>query len=169
VRAYLKLIDSVNGWVGQMMKWFIIVAASFTCLEVTQRYLFDHPTMWGYEMPIHIGAAMYVLAWGYVHREKGHVRVDVIYSRFSDRKKAIIDSVAFLVLFLPVIGFLTYEAGDWMLRSWNILEKSTFTYWYPPIYPLRTAIFAGLLLFLLQGLGQFWRDLYFAMKGEQYD
>ena len=97
------------------------------------------------------------------------MRVDVIYSRFSERKRAIVDTVAFLILFLPVIGFMTYEAGDWMLRSWNILEKSTFTYWYPPIYPLRTAIFAGLLLFLLQGIAQFWRDAYLAVKGEHYD
>jgi TRAP-type mannitol/chloroaromatic compound transport system permease small subunit len=169
VRTVLKWVDSANGWMGQMMKWFLIVAGLFTCLEVTQRYVFDHPTMWGYEMPIHIGAAMYVLAWGYVHREKGHVRVDVIYARFSDRTKAIVDTVAFLVLFLPVIGFLTYEAGDWMIRSWKILEKSVFTYWYPPIYPLRTAIFIGLVLFLAQGLTQFWRDLYFAVKGERYD
>lgn len=169
MRAYLKLVDSVNGWMGQAMKWFIIIAASFTCLEVAQRYLFDHPTMWGYEVPIHIGAAMYVLAWGYVHREHGHVRVDVIYSRFPDRTKAIVDTVAFLVLFLPVIGFLCYEAASWMIHSWKILENSVFTYWYPPIYPLRTAIFAGLVLFLLQGIAQFWRDLYFALKGERYD
>ena len=74
-----------------------------------------------------------------------------------------------IVLFLPVVGFLCFEAGDWMLRSWKILEKSTFTYWYPPIYPLRTVIFAGLLLFLLQGFAQFLRDLYFAVKGEHYD
>jgi len=44
-----------------------------------------------------------------------------------------------------------------------------FTYWYPPISPLRTAIFIGLALFLLQGLAQFWRDLYLAVRGERYD
>ena len=153
---------------GQAMKWFVIIAAGFTCLEVTQRYVFSHPTMWGYETPIHIGAAMYVLAWGYVHREKGHVRVDVFYGRFSERTRARVDVVAFLVLFLPVIGFLTYQSFNWMVRAYTIWEKSTFTYLYIPIAPLRTAIFVGLLLFLLQGLAQFWRDLYMAVRGEQY-
>jgi len=151
---------------GQIAKWMVMIAASFTCIEVTQRYLFASPSMWGYETPIHIGAAMYVLAWGYVHREKGHVRVDVLYGRFSERTKAKVDVVAFLVLFLPVIGFLTYQSFSWMVRAWAIGEKSVFTYLYWPIAPLRTAVFVGLALFLLQGLAQFWRDLYMAVRGE---
>jgi len=169
VRTFLNAIDTVNGYMGQITKWLVIIAAGFTCLEVTQRYLFASPTMWGYEAPIHIGAAMYVLAWGYVHREKGHVRVDVFYGRFPDIVKARIDVVAFLVLFLPVIGFLTYQSFNWMVRAWTISEKSVFTYLYWPIAPLRTAIFVGLLLLLLQGIAQFWRDLYLATRGERYD
>jgi TRAP-type mannitol/chloroaromatic compound transport system permease small subunit len=169
VRTLLKSIDRVNGWMGQAMKWFIIAAAAFTCLEVTQRYVFVHPTMWGYEMPIMIAAAMYLLSWGYVHREKGHVRVDVFYNKFSDRTKAIVDSCCFVVLYMPVIGFLTMQAWKWMVYAISINEKSTFTYWYPPLAPLRIAIFVGLLLFLLQGLAQFWRDLYMAVKGVRYD
>ncbi len=169
MRTLLKWVDATNGWMGQAMKWFVIAAALFTCLEVTQRYVFGHPTMWGYEIPIHIGAAMYVLAWGYVHHEKGHVRVDVLYSRFPERTKAIVDVGCFIALFLPVVGFLTYQSWKWMIHAWSIGEKSVFTYWYPPISPLRTAIFIGLALFLLQGLAQFWRDLYLAVRGERYD
>jgi len=169
VKTLLKAIDTVNEWMGQTMKWFVIVAALFTCVEVSQRYLFNRPTMWGYEMPIMIAGAMYVLSWGYVHKHHGHVRVDVFYQRFSERTKAIVDTVAFIVLFFPVIGFLTMQSWNWMYRAWAIGEKSVFTYWYPPIAPLRTAIFIGVALFLLQGLAQFWRDIYFVVKGERYD
>lgn len=169
VKTLLKAIDTVNEWMGQAMKWFVIVAALFTCIEVTQRYLFNRPTMWGYEMPIMIAGAMYALSWGYVHKHHGHVRVDVFYQRFSDRTKARVDVASFIVLFFPVISFLAIQSWNWMYRSWLIAEKSTFTYWYPPIAPLRTAIFLGVALFLIQGLAQFWRDLYMAVKGERYD
>jgi TRAP-type mannitol/chloroaromatic compound transport system permease small subunit len=154
---------------GQLVKYFVIAAALVTCFEVTQRYVFNRPTMWGYEIPIMIAGAMYTLAWGYVHKEKGHVRVDIVYSRLSDRVKAIFDSVLFVCLFSPVIGFLAFQSWNWMIRAWRIGEKSVFTYWYPPIAPLRTAIFIGIVLFLLQGLAQFWRDLYFLVKGVRYD
>jgi len=154
---------------GEVVKWFVIAAALVTCFEVTQRYVFNRPTMWGYEIPIMIAAAMYCLAWGHVHKHKGHVRVDIVYARLSDRTKAIFDSVLFVCLFMPVIGFLTLQSWNWMVRAWQIGEKSVFTYWYPPIAPLRTVIFVGIVLFLLQGLVQFWRDAYRAVKGVPYD
>jgi len=169
VNTLLKTIDSVNEWMGQAVKWLVIVAAGITCFEVAQRYIFNRPTMQGYELPIMIAGAMYCLSWGYVHKHKGHVRVDVFYGRFSDRTKAIFDTVLFLVLFMPVIGFLIFQSWNWMVRAWRIGEKSVFTYWYPPIAPLRTFIFIGIALFLLQGLAQFFRDVYFAVKGERYD
>jgi len=169
VRKLVHLVDSVNEWMGRSMRWFLMIAISFTCIEVGQRYLFNHPTMWGFEVPIHIAAAMYTLSWGFVLLRKGHVRVDVIYSRFSERGRAIIDVACFFVLFLPVIGVLTYSAGSWMVHSWAIGEKSVITYWYPPIAPMRTAIFVGILLLLLQGFVQLWRDLYFLRRGERID
>ena len=169
MKTLIKSIDAVNEWVGEAVKWFVIAAALVTCFEVTQRYVFNRPTMWGYEIPIMIAGAMYCLSWGYVHKHKGHVRVDIVYNRLSDRAKAIFDSVLFVCFFLPVIGFLGLQSWNWMVRAWKIGEKSVFTYWYPPIAPLRTAIFVGVALFLLQGLAQFWRDLYRAVKGVPYD
>jgi TRAP-type mannitol/chloroaromatic compound transport system permease small subunit len=169
MRKYLDLIDGVNGWLGSAMRWFVVIAFLLTTLEVTQRYVFGHPTMWGYETPIHFGAAMYCLSWGYVHKLHGHVRVDVLYGHLSQRARAIIDVACFVVLFVPAIGFLAYTSGQWMVDGWRILERSVLTYWYPPIYPLRTAIFAGVFLFLLQGVAQFMRDVYLLVRGEPYD
>jgi len=169
VKTLIKYVDTVNEWMGELVKWFVVAACLVTCLEVTQRYVFNRPTMWGYEIPIMIAGAMYCLSWGYVHKHKGHVRVDIVYNRLSDRVKAIFDSVLFVCLFVPVIGFIGYQAWNWMVRAWVIGEKSVFTYWYPPIAPLRTAIFIGVALFMLQGLVQFWRDLHMAVKGVPYD
>ncbi len=154
---------------GQIVKWILVVAVLVTCLEVAQRYLFNHPTMWGYELPIQLGAAMYALSWGYVLLEKGHVRVDLFYAKFSEKKKAVVDVVCFLCLFLPVISAVAYKSFTWMTYAWSINEKSVFTYWYPPIAPMRTLIFVGVALLLVQGLAQFWRDCYLLAKGERYD
>jgi len=169
VKRLLKTIDSVNAWMGQAVKYICLAAAAITCIEVTQRYVFNHPTMWGYELPIQLGAAMYALSWGYVLLQKGHVRVDIFYAKFSDRKKALVDVACFICLFLPVISVITYKAFTWMVYAWRISEKSLFTYWYPPSAPMRTLIFVGVALLLIQGLAQFWRDLYMLAKGERYD
>ena len=169
MKRLLKAIDTVNGWMGEGVKWLVIAAIQVTCFEVMQRYVFNNPTMWGYETPIQIGAAMYALSWGYVLLQKGHVRVDIFYAKFSERTKALVDVVCFIFLFFPVISYLTYKAFTWMTYAWRIGEKSVFTYWYPPIAPLRTLIFIGVALLLLQGLAGFWRDIYMLAKGERYD
>ncbi|MFO7667206.1 MAG: TRAP transporter small permease subunit, partial [Desulfobacterales bacterium] len=111
VKRLLKTIDTVNGWMGEGVKWLVVAAILVTCFEVMQRYVFNNPTMWGYETPIQIGGAMYALSWGYVLLQKGHVRVDIFYAKFSDRRKALVDVVCFVALFLPVISYLTYTSS----------------------------------------------------------
>jgi len=169
MRTILKAIDCANEWMGKQMRWFLIAATLVGVTEVVQRYVFNHPTMWGYEIFIMIGAAMYALSWGYVHLKHGHVRVDVFYTRFSGRGKAIVDVICFLLLFLPVIGVLMYSSTSWMVHAWAINEKSVETYWYPPIAPLRTAFFVGVFLLLLQGIAQFIRDLHLLIRNKPYE
>ncbi len=155
----LKSIDLINEHVGLSTRWFIFVLIALGNVEVIQRYVFNHPTNWGPELLIMTGAAMYALSWGYVHKHEGHVRVDVLYSKLSLRGRRVTDIVCFLLFFLPSVGLLLHGAFLWMVHSWDIREVSTWTYLYPPLYPLRTLVFVGILLFALQGVRIFIRDL----------
>jgi TRAP-type mannitol/chloroaromatic compound transport system permease small subunit len=110
-----------------------------------------------------------VLAWAYVHKLHGHVRVDVLYMRLPPRGKALTDVLGALIFFFPLVGVLIFIAIDKMLFSWELQEKLSMSYWYPPAYPIRTVMVIGLLLFALQGSVQFWRDVYLLIKGKEYD
>jgi len=169
MKKILRLVDSTSEWLGMAMRWFMLAMIFVGVLEVTQRYVFNHPTMWGYEIIIMLGAAMYPLAWACVHRHQGHVRVDVFYSRLSVRGKALVDVICGVAFFFPVLLFLLYSSGAWMWHAWEISEKSVETYWYPPIAPLRTAVFIGVLLFLIQGTAQFIRDVHLLVRSRPYD
>ena len=169
MRKVLKLIDSANEWVGKQMKWLVFAVIIICLSEVTLRYVFNKPTI---QLPCIIvmtGASLYVLSFGYIMLHKGHVRVDVFYSRLSERGQAIMDVILAIVFFFPVIGLLTYAAGEWMWYAWETGERSQMTYWYPLLGPVRTTVFAGMVLFLLQGVAQFVRDLHFAARSKPYD
>lgn len=169
MRKVLKLIDSINEWVGTQMKWLVFAVIVICLTEVTLRYVFNKPTI---QLPCIItmtGASLYALSFGYILLHKGHVRVDVMYTRLSERNKAIFDAVLAVVFFFPVVGLLTYAAGEWMWYAWEVGERSQMTYWYPILGPVRTTVFAGLFIFLLQGVAQFVRDLYFAVRSKPYD
>ena len=164
MRTILRMIDSINEWIGRRLKWVVMFLVLVVCAEVVMRYVFNNPTS---QLPViqtWTGTALYSLAFGYVLLHKSHVRVDVIYTRFSNRVKAIVDVVLWFVFFLPSIGFLTYAGFNWMMHAWRSGEKSMITYWYPPMAPIRTIVFIGLVLFLLQGVATVYRDFHIAIK-----
>jgi TRAP-type mannitol/chloroaromatic compound transport system permease small subunit len=57
---------------------------------------------------------------------------------------------------------------DKMWWSWGVMEKSVEGYWYPPWYPLRTMVFLGFALLLMQGLANLSRNVYHTIKGRAY-
>jgi len=169
MRKILRLIDSINEWVGRQMKWLVFALIVIICSEVVLRYVFNKPTI---QLPCIVtmtGASLYALSFGYILLHKGHVRVDVFYTRLSERKKAILDAILTVVFFFPVIGLLTYAAGNWMGFAWASGERSMMTYWYPLLGPVRTAVFVGMVLFTFQGVAQFVRDLHLAIRSKPYD
>ena len=169
MRKVLKIIDGVNEWVGERLKWVVLFLMIVICSEVMMRYVFNSPTS---QLPVIMtwtGTALYSLAFGYVLLHKGHVRVDVLYMRFSDRMKAIVDVILWFVFFLPSIGFLGYAGFNWMEHAWRTHERSMLTYWYPPMAPIRTIVFIGLVLFFLQGLATLYRDFYVIVRSKPYD
>jgi TRAP-type mannitol/chloroaromatic compound transport system permease small subunit len=164
MRTILRTIDSINEWVGRRLKWLVLFIVLVVCSEVVMRYVFNSPTS---QLPViqtWSGTALYSLAFGYVLLHKSHVRVDVIYARLSTRVKAIVDVILWFVFFLPSIGFLGYAGYNWMIHAWRAGERSQITYWYPPMAPIRTIVFIGLVLFLLQGVATVYRDLHMAIK-----
>jgi TRAP-type mannitol/chloroaromatic compound transport system permease small subunit len=135
-------------------------------VAVIMRYVFGASTLWAYEVGLMIGATIYVMAWAYVHKNHGHVRVDILYQRLSPRKQAIIDVIGDLFLFIPLMILLVSLSVDWAWRSWATNEKMYETGWYPPASPLRTMVALGVCLFALQGLAQFIRDLYLLIRNK---
>ena len=166
MRTVLKTIDALSEWSGRLGRWLTIPLILVMVIEVTMRYGFNSPTMWGYESSMMLGTALYALAFSYTERYNAHVRVDIFYVRLSPRGKAIIDAIGGLVIFLPVIALVTYVSWAWMFHAWKIKEVMVQTYWYPPAYPLRTVIALGFGLLLLQGLAGIFRSFYLLIRNK---
>jgi TRAP-type mannitol/chloroaromatic compound transport system permease small subunit len=100
----------------------------------------------------------------YSHYYRAHVRVDILYLRFSQRTRAILDVVTFFFTFL-YLGSLVWVGMKYALESLKVFEK-TGSPWNPPIYPLKFAIPLGALLLLLQSIANFIRDLNYVKNGQ---
>jgi TRAP-type mannitol/chloroaromatic compound transport system permease small subunit len=159
VRRFVAIIDRMNEWTGNWMTWLLYAFILLICTEVLLRYGFDHPTIYLPVIFTMAAAAMYALSFGFIMLHDGHVRIDLFYRLLSRRGKAVMDAVLAALFFFPVMGALVYSSAWWVWFAWSTDERSHQTFWYARIAPIRTVVFIALVLFLLQGLAQFVRNL----------
>lgn len=144
--------------------WVCVALIFVLVYEVTARYAFMAPTIWAHQLACMLGLTIATMGLAYTHLHHGHVRVDVFYALLPTRGKAVIDVIFGLLFLFPLLAVVTIVACNKMTYSWEIGEVLTQSHWYPPAGPVRTVAFAGLSLFILQGIAQFIRDVYLLIK-----
>ncbi len=162
MRRILKAIDFASESVGSWARWLTLGLVLVGSLDTFMRYVVNNPTVWAYETSSMIGGSIYALGWAYAHLHKSHIRVDIFFSRLSERGQAIADSIFALILFFPLMSVLVYKASFWAIRAWVRGEVMMESYWYPPAGPFRTVLAVGIILLLLQGIAKFIRDIHLA-------
>jgi len=165
MKRVLGGIDTISEWSGKVVSIAAPVIMCLLIFEVTLRYVFNAPTIWAHETSQHFFGALTILVGAYVLLHGLHIRVDVIYMRFSPRARAILDSVTFLCFFLYVIVMLVH-GWEIALRSVGAME-TTKTPFGSPLWPLRLTVPIGVFLILLQGLAQWIRTLHMAVTGRE--
>lgn len=169
LRKTLRGIDWLSEQAGAFGKWFALVLVLVATFDAIARHFFSSPTIWAYDTITMAGGVIYMMGASYNYRHDGHTRVDVIYQYLSERNKALLNVIASLFLFFPLMGAMLYMAIKWMIRAWRIDEVLFNSFWYPPAGPYRTIFALGLLLLVLQGIARFVRDLHLVIKGHTID
>ncbi len=169
LKKVVKAIDFISEQSGSWAKWFAWLLVLVGAYDTIMRHFFNAPTIWAYDTLCMAGGALYVLGWSYDYLYDAHTRVDVFYTRLSPRGKAILNTIASIFLFFPMMVALLITSVSWAIRAWRIHETMTSTFWYPPAAPYRTVFALGILLLLLQGISNFIKDLYFILRGEKLD
>ena len=165
VRRFLALVDNLNDQVGKIVSMLIIFMVLILVYEVVLRYIFNSPTLWAHETSEYFFGVHFFLGGAYALRHAAHVNVEVIYSRFSPRVRAILDIITSVFFFL-ICAVLLWKGGA---MAWTSLMKleHTNTVWAPPLYPLKMMIPIGACLILLQGLAKFIRDFHIAITRKE--
>ena len=158
-RPWLDWIDKLNGYVGEFICYWSILAVFVYYYEVIARYFFNSPTNWAHESMFLMFGMQYMLAAGYTLREGGHVHVDIIYNYFPERVKALVDVLTSVFFFIFTFAIL-WTGWTFFMDSVQIWEVS-FTEWAISYWPIKLSIPLGALLLILQGLTRLFKDIIF--------
>ena len=155
-------IEWINVRAGQYVAWWSLMAVFVYYYEVIARFAFNSPTNWVHESMFLMFGMQYMLSGAYAYREDQHVRVDVVYSKFSPRGKAIADIIT-SVFFFIFIGTMLVTSYRFAADSVNFNEHS-FTEWGIQYWPVKLTMPIGAALLLLQGIAKLIKDVLLVMR-----
>ncbi|MFA4911293.1 MAG: TRAP transporter small permease subunit, partial [Desulfobacteria bacterium] len=96
IKSFINTIDAINDWTGRIFSWLIIPIIVIVVYEVILRKVFDAPTIWAFELTTILYGVHFMLGVPHTLLHKGHVSIDLIYSRFSPKVQAYIDVVTYI-------------------------------------------------------------------------
>lgn len=166
MKSLVNAIDSISEWSGRIFYWLIIPLTLVVVYEVVARRFFNAPNIWATEVTSYLYGPHFMLAAAYTLLHQGHVRIDIIWGKFSKRTRGILDIITSLLFFFPFIIIVLYQGIIFAHTSWSIGETSESA--ALTIVPLiKTVIPVTFALLLLQGLANFIRAIMLVVKGKE--
>jgi len=114
--------------------------------------MFQSNHIWAGELIQFMHAVVFLSVAGYALKDDEHVRVDLLYERFSVRKKAIVNLFGCIFLLLPVCVALFYFSYDLISSSWAIFERSRESDGLPGVFILKSFIWVFAAFLSLQSV-----------------
>ena len=142
-----RLVDVV----GECTSWVALVIVALMATNVLLRYLFNTGSVWAQELEWHLLVPLILFGTSYALRHGDHVRVDIIYGRFSDRTKVIVDLVSAL-LCIVISALFIWLSLHYVQQAYVINEGSPDPGGLPHRYLLKSLIPIGFALLLLQSI-----------------
>ncbi len=88
--------------------WLAVLVVIAELAIVLSRFIFSYEQAFEGDLVRFWYAALFLFASAYTLFEDGHVRVDIIYSGFSQRAKGLVNSIGSLILGMPLCGLILF-------------------------------------------------------------
>lgn len=151
-------IDRLNHWIGRAVYWLALAMILIGVYNASVRYLGSYigenlASNAYLEAQWYLFGIVFLLGAGHTLASDGHVRVDVLYGRFSERGKAWVDFLGSVLFLIPFCILVIWLSTKWAALSWQTWETSGNPGGLAR-YPIKTVVPVAFVLLLLQGFSQ---------------
>ena len=164
MKAFASIAGAIDTFIdrfGMVAAWTSFALVLVMASNVLLRYLFSTGSVWAQELEWHLLVPISLLGMSYALRHGEHVRVDIFFSKYSERWQLIGDIVTSLLSVIVCLIVIRLSL-PYVLQSWNNGEDSANPGGIPYRYILKAFIPFGFALFALQSLADaiiFWIKL----------
>ena len=147
-------IDRINQLLGKAAGIMILLSCVVSAVNALLRYGLDISNNWPLELQWYLFSAAVMLGAAYTLKRNEHVRVDLIYSRLSDRGRIWVDLFGLLFFLMPAcILFAWLSWTTLFYPSWLVMEHSMNSGGLAR-YPIKFVVPLGFLMLSLQGASE---------------
>jgi len=157
IKGYVRHVDWVSEKFGLLAMYLIFLMIGVLLLDAVTRNVIRIPLHWCIEMAQFTMAAYYIVGGPYSMQLDSHVRMDLLYSRFSPQNQARLDcfTALFLVIYLVVLMIGAISSTQYAIEY----DQRKFSMWNPSLVPIKIIMCIGIALMLLQAISTFFKDL----------
>lgn len=151
-------LDGVAGFCGRAAAWSGLALVLVMAGNVLMRYAFHTGSVAMQELEWHLMSPLALLCIAYAVQHDGHVRVDILYGRMSERAQQAVELVSCL-LALALCVLIVKLSIPYAMQSYNIGEQSSDPGGLTHRYLLKAMIPLGFAILGLQSLASVLRAL----------
>ncbi|HSE03797.1 MAG TPA: TRAP transporter small permease subunit [Methylomirabilota bacterium] len=167
VRRLARRIDAWQDAFGRALAWLMLVMVLVVFSDVVLRYALNVTSVFTQELEWYLFAITYLLGAGYVMLYDEHVRVDIVYSRLSPRRKAWLNFILLFVFFFPSCFLIIYTTWPFFRNAYRVLEGSPDPGGIPARWALKAVIIVAFAILAIQGFSQAVKNYYVARGWEE--
>ncbi|MEZ5778724.1 MAG: TRAP transporter small permease subunit [Paracoccaceae bacterium] len=162
-KAYVRIVDAVNYRIGRFAMYLLFALMAVMLWSSFARSALT-PAIWTDEMGQFLMVGYFMLGGAYALQMDSAVRMDLLYGRWSDRTKAIVDVVTIFAL-LFYLGVLLFGGIESTVYALEYGERRRGL-WRPYMAPIKIVMCLGIALMILQCTVILLRDIA-KLKGEE--
>lgn len=156
--TFVRVVEGFNYYVGRLALFLFFVLGGILLWSIIAKAFFS-PPLWTQEMSQFTLVAYFMLGGAYSLQLGSNVRMDLLYQRWSPRRRAMVDAVTVftMIVFLAVI---IWGGFDSVIYALEVGERSR-SVWRPYLAPVKIVVVIGATMMLLQSVCFLIRDIAF--------
>ena len=154
-----KGFDKFADIIGYITAIVMVLMILNVFYDVVMRYFFRSGSIAMQEMEWHLFSVIILLGISYTLKEDGHVRVDLIYDRLKDKKKAMINMLGVIFFILPISLLIGTGSIDYVIEAFQSGEQSGDPGGLTNRWIVKSLIPFSFFLLIITSIGFFIRNL----------
>jgi TRAP-type mannitol/chloroaromatic compound transport system permease small subunit len=163
---FSQIIDRLSEVCGNLSGWLVALTIGVGFYNVVARYIgrligIKLASNALIDLQWQLFSLIFLLGFPYILKHGANVRVDFLYTNWSEKRRALVDFVGTVGFLIPFCVMGLWVSTNFVLQSWGVAPDGSLGSWelsanadgLPPA-PIKTMLMIGFMLLLLQAIAQ---------------